>query len=113
MSVSLGELMLAIENLRVDSLRELARYCSDRADAKELRGTMLDVVREQRHHNPVTSQEPSPRMVVASGVSTGGTMPIESWRPPHARAMDALMDEDDRQWRAQRRKELEGGGGGG
>jgi hypothetical protein len=90
MSISLGTLMLSIESLSVDAMREMAAHLLERANSKESRLVMMEVIRDQRH-NPVTSQEPGANVRVATGTTVTAGRSVDAWRPPGQALVDAAF----------------------
>jgi hypothetical protein len=88
-------------------------------EAQIRRNTEDDLLRAIVADNrvPPSAQPPMPKVTVHgamevkqsyAGNGTGWSQPqsVDEWKPPHQRGIDALMDAEDAQWRAARKKEL-------
>jgi hypothetical protein len=91
MTVTYSELMMSIEALPVSAMREMAQHLLERAQAKELRATMFNVIADQRV-NPQGFEKQLGRATVngAPAVTEGRT--LDDWKgTPGTAAIDMML----------------------
>src|SRR6266478_1855134 len=92
---------MSAENMLIALINALITV--QRKPNDDITAVMRDVVGHdnvQPMHNLVSPELPGAKVTVA------GASKLDDWRPPAQAAFDALMDEDDRRFRAQRKREL-------